>query len=94
MIIASAIIFHIEKTNMATMLCGRRHGDIFDQLKELGFEPKKGYEEIAQGFIDHTGSFLTREQALDHAVMCGQITEQALKDMQGKSCGLLSEMLW
>ena len=94
MIIASAIMFYIEKTDKTVTLCGRRHGDIFAQLKALGFEPRKGYKEIEQGFIDHKGNFLNREQAFDHAVKCGQVTEQTLKYTQGKSCGLMSELLW
>lgn len=46
MILASAIKFHIEKTGETVVLCGCRHGDIFLQLKLLGFEPMKGYKAI------------------------------------------------
>ena len=37
MIIAAAIKYHIESTNEDVVLCGVRHGDIFVQLKALGF---------------------------------------------------------
>ena len=94
MILASAILFHIEKTNSEVVLCGRRHGDIFKQLSLLGFEPRKGYKEIAQGFINHKGDFLTREQAFEHAKECGQITEETIKAAGALSCGLISELLW
>ena len=52
MILAAAIKFHIEKSGEDVVLCGARHGDIFKQVKQLGFEAKKGYKEIEQGFID------------------------------------------
>ena len=63
MILAAAIKYYIEGTGKEVILCGARHGDIFTQLETLGFEPRKGYKEIAQGFIDHKNNFLTREEA-------------------------------
>lgn len=76
MILAAAIKFHIDKTDETVVLCGCRHGDIFDQLKRLGFRPREGYTEIAQGFITNTGTFLTRSEAYDHAKECGQLPEK------------------
>ena len=74
MIVCSAIQFRIESTNEEVVLCGLRHGDIFKQLKSLGFAPRKGYTEIEQGFVDDNNNFLNREDALIHAKECGQIT--------------------
>lgn len=62
MILAVAIKYYIEETGKEVVLCGARHGDVFTQLEALGFEPSKGYKEIAQGFIDHKNNFLTREE--------------------------------
>ena len=76
MILAAAIKFHIDKTDETVVLCGCRHGDIFDQLKRLGFRPREGYTEIAQGFITNTGAFLTRSEAYNHAKECGQLPEK------------------
>ena len=67
MILASAIKFHILETDEEVILCGSRHGDIFKQLKYLGFEPREGYVEEAEGFIDQHNKFYTREEALEHA---------------------------
>lgn len=97
MILASAIKYEIEATGKEVVLCGARHGDIFNQLYALGFEPRKGYKEIAQGFIDHKNNFLTREEAYDHAKMCGQICEKIIYEREeeglfGKQ--LISEDLW
>ncbi len=43
MILAAAIAYKITETDKTVVLCGARHGDIFDQLKGLGFEPRTGY---------------------------------------------------
>lgn len=84
MILASAIKYHITKTDRDVILCGARHGDIFIQLEGLGFEPRDGYEEIAQGFIDHKNNFLTREEAYEHAKMCGQLCEKIQYEREEK----------
>lgn len=97
MILASAIKYYIEDTNTEVILCGARHGDIFIQLEKLGFSPRKGYKEIAQGFIDHKNNFLTREEAYDHAKKCGQLCEKIIyeREKTGKySNKLISEDLW
>ena len=96
MILAAAIKYHIDKTNEDVVLCGCRHGDIFVQLKGLGFDARKGYKELEQGFIDHKGNFLNRKEALQHAIDCGQICE---KIADAKTSGrdfptLISEDLW
>lgn len=97
MILASAIKFHIEATDSEVVLCGARHGDIFNQIKALGFEARKGYEEIEQGFIDHKNNFLTREEAYEHAKMCGQICEKIIYEREEKNIfgkQMISEDLW
>lgn len=97
MILASAIKYKIEATGEEVVLCGARHGDVFAQLKALGFEARKGYEEIEQGFIDHKNNFLTRKEAFEHAKMCGQICEKIIYEREGKSpfdTNMISEDLW
>lgn len=98
MILASAIKFHILETNEEVILCGSRHGDVFKQLKYLGFEPKEGYVEEEQGFIDQHNKFYTREEALEHAYQCGQLSSRIYYDrLDGKLAGgkkLISEDLW
>lgn len=97
MILAAAIKYHIDKTDSDVVLCGARHGDVFVQLEQLGFEPRKGYQEIEQGFIDHKKNFLTREEAYEHAKMCGQICEKIIDERENKSMfgkQMISEDLW
>lgn len=97
MILAAAIKYHIDATDSDVVLCGARHGDVFVQLKQLGFEARKGYTEIEQGFIDHKNNFLTREEAYEHAKMCGQICEKIQYEREGKGLfgkQMISEDLW
>lgn len=97
MILASAIAYRIKKIDNVVVLCGARHGDIFKQLEMLGFHEKQGYEEIAQGFIDHTGNFLTREEAYEHAKSCGQLSAKIIhyyEKEDAENRHLTSEDLW
>ena len=97
MILASAIKYKIHKTGEEVVLCGARHGDIFKQLKGLGFEAGKGYKQIAQGFIDHKNNFLTREEAYEHAKMCGQICDKIIYERENNNIfdkEMISEDLW
>lgn len=97
MILASAIKYKIEATGKEVVLCGARHGDVFNQLKALGFEARKGYEEIEQGFIDHKNNFLARKEAYEHAKMCGQICEKIIYEREEKNpfgTNMISEDLW
>lgn len=98
MILASAIKFRISATGSEVVLCGARHGDIWPQLDALGFDPKDGYEELEQGFIDHHNNFLTRKEAFAHAKECGQLCARIAHEREsGELCGglnLISEDLW
>lgn len=95
MILAAAIKYKIEKTGEEVVLCGCRHGDIFQQLRALGFEPGKGYKELEQGFIDHNNKFMDRYFAFFHAHRCGQLS-QKIYDEKSKldKPQLISEDLW
>ena len=54
------------------VICGLRHSDCFKTIKQLG--PRWSTCDKIQGFINHKGDFLTREEALKHALDCGQIS--------------------
>lgn len=95
MILAAAIKIHIDKTDKDVVLCGCRHGDIFAQLQDLGFNPKDGYKEIEQGFITHKNEFLNRKEAFYHAKECGQLSAKIIYDREkNNSTSLISEDLW
>ncbi len=93
MILASAIKYQIKETGKEVVLCGARHGNVFEQVDILGIK----CEEIAQGFIDHKNNFLTREEAYEHAKMCGQICEKIIDERENKNIfgkKMISEDLW
>ena len=95
MIICAAVCFKIDKTGEEVILCGVRHGHCFQQLPLLGVEPRKGYEEIEQGFVTHDNRFLNRKEALAHAVVCGQVSgDMAIDYKTKKKKELFSEDLW
>jgi hypothetical protein len=79
MIIQSAI-----KKN-GVVWTGRRHSDIFLQVKESGL-PRETLHNAVQGFITDKGKFLNRYQAARYAFKHGQI--------KNKIELLISEDLW
>lgn len=78
MIIASAVKFHIDKTNEDVIMCGLRHCDIYMQLKQLGFKPGVGYKKVEDGFLTDRGKFLNRKQAYMHAIDSRQIVSNVI----------------
>ena len=75
MILCAAVKIHVDATGKDVVIPCRRHCDAFHILRDMGFEPKQGYNMVAQGFIKTDGGFLTREEAYAHAINCGQLSE-------------------
>jgi hypothetical protein len=78
MIICAAVLIQVEGLDHTTIICGRRHGNCFEILRDMKFAAKTGYKEIAQGFIDHEGNFLDRYEAYIAARACGQLSRTVL----------------
>ena len=72
MIICAALLLQIEGVDHTTILPCWRHGKGFEILEDLGFEPKRGYKVVKQGFMDHKGKFLDRKEAFEHVKEIGQ----------------------
>lgn len=75
MIICAAIKiseFYPDNPTKDLIICGHRHGNCFEVINELKI--KVGFSHQVQGFIDHNGNFLNREEAFIHARQCGQIS--------------------
>ena len=72
MIICAALLLQIEGVDHTTILPCWRHGKGFEILEDLGFEPKRGYKVIKQGFMNHKGEFLDRKEAFEHVKQIGQ----------------------
>lgn len=56
-----------------------RHNTGFDLLRELTGKKIREYESIDQGFMNHKGEFLSREDAWKHAEECGQLSYNTLR---------------
>lgn len=96
MIVASACKFLINGNEV--ILCGVRHGDIYKQLKLMGFKPDD-VEELEQGFVTHKNEFLNRHDAYIVASKNGQLCARIKHDKDkarefGKIPELISEDLW
>ena len=94
MIISSAIKIKLKNSDEKVIIHCHRHHYGYFMLKQLGFQPED-YERVSSGFIDHKGTYMTREQAYQHALDCGQISAvvRELKE-KNKSKELFSEDLW
>ena len=80
MILSSAIRFYLTSDNKyeyPIIMTGVRHADIFEQMRNLGINYKRGL--AIQGFINSKGEFLDRYAAVEEAKSAGQVS----KDFQG-----------
>ena len=86
MIVASAIMYK------GIVFTGCRHNDIIHYLIKLGYQRPIPNNE--QGFIDHMGYFLTREESLEHCIVVEQIKLKENKQPDIIGSVLTSEDLW
>lgn len=85
MIICAAIevTFTRNGKQVTAVIPGYRHGNCWELMATLGVPADRTETE---GFLDSQGAFLDRFDALDHALMCGQLsdTTRAHKASQGE----------
>ena len=72
MIVCAALLVQVEGLDHTTLLPCWRHGKGFEILEDLGYQPKKGYKVLKQGFMNHKGEFLDRREAFEHVKEIGQ----------------------
>ena len=72
MIICAAIKIQMKNLDEPTIVPCFRHGNGFAILRDL-VQDRNAYGATVQGFINHKGEFLDREEAYIHALECGQI---------------------
>lgn len=72
MIICAALKIQVEGLDHETIVPCWRHGKGFELLVDLGFQAKKGYKVLEQGFMTHKGEFLNRKEAFQHVKDIGQ----------------------
>ncbi len=94
MIICAAIKvkgYDFKAKEVDTIVCGLRHGDCLETIKIMNLV----CEEKIQGFINHKGEFLNREEALKHALECGQLSAtHRYYQRDHEICELYSEDLY
>lgn len=78
-----------HNTKQEVVIPCHRHCDAFKILHDFGFIKGVDFREIAQGFLDENGVFLTRTEAFKEVQRCGQIS---IEDTLCKE--LYSEDLW
>lgn len=74
-----------------------RHCDAFQILKEFGYHKGSDYKELAQGFLNEKGEFLTRTEAYQEAVRCHQFLDSYIEEHINDTVPLTtlySEDLW
>jgi hypothetical protein len=74
MIICAALEVQVEGLPYTTILPCWRHGKGYEILRDLGYQPKKGYKVLREGFMNHKGEFLDRKEALKHTLEVGQLS--------------------
>lgn len=67
MIVCAAI-----KTHKGEIISGRRHPDCIRAMAQSGKYKLPVTKDATQGFLDDKGNFLTREEARQHFLDCGQ----------------------
>ena len=71
--------FDTDGTRDIIITC-HRHCDAFQILKEFGFYKGSDYKELAQGFLNEKGEFLTRTEAYQEAVRYHQFLDSYIEE--------------
>ena len=95
MIICAAIKIQMKNLDEPTIVPCFRHGNGFAILRDL-VQDRNAYGATIQGFINHKGEFLNREEAYIHALECGQINahDKQFREERNWSNELYSEDLY
>ena len=76
MIICAAIKLIDLDQDKSLVICGHRHGNCLEMIRHLDEQWRKiPRRNIIQGFINHKGEFLDREEAFKHIQEIGQCNE-------------------
>ena len=66
------IALQIEDLPHTTIVPCWRHGEGYKIIRDLGYQARKKYKVVTEGFITHEGKFLNRVEAFKHVKECGQ----------------------
>ena len=94
MIICAAIFVKFVRNGktVEAVIPGHRHGSVWELMATLQVPTNR---KETEGFIDHTGAFLDRHDAFDHALMCGQLSDTTrMAKAERRERALFSEDLY
>lgn len=74
-IVAAAIKFYQDGFEYPTIMCGRRHADVFQQMFSLGIKYDK--KTHVQGFLTDKNRFVDRYDAFVIAIFAHQVLEDS-----------------
>lgn len=95
MIIEAALLVRVGETPTPIIVPCRRHGEGMAMLRDLFGGDRTKYTVIEQGFINHIGEYFGRKEALNHAMICGQLNMTTIQTKRDrKEDELYSEDLY
>ena len=74
-IVSTAIKFYIKVDTYSTIMCGKRHCDVFEKMYNMHIEYDK--QTAVQGFLTDNNTFVDRYEAFKIAHMADQLLPEA-----------------
>jgi hypothetical protein len=92
-VVSAAIKFYMLNDSYPTIMCGKRHADIFEKMYNLHIQYDK--KTAIQGFLTDNNTFVDRYEAFEIARIADQFLPEAKIEYANKTISeLYSEDVW
>ena len=92
-VVSAAIKFYIKGDTYPTIMCGRRHCDVFEKMYNMHIKYDK--QTAVQGFLTDDATFVDRYEAFKIARAADQLLPEAKEEYKDKRITqLFSEDVW
>lgn len=92
-VVSAAIKFYIVDDEYPTIMCGKRHANVFEKMYDLQIKYNK--QTAIQGFLTDENSFVDRYEAFEIARAADQLLPEAKEEYKNKIVTeLFSEDVW
>ena len=92
-VVSAAIKFYIVGDEYPTIMCGKRHANVFEKMYDLHIKYDK--QTAIQGFLTDENSFVDRYEAFEIARAANQLLPEAKEEYKNKiTTELFSEDVW
>ena len=92
-VVSAAIKFYIVDDEYPTIMCGKRHSNVFEKMYDLHIKYDK--QTAIQGFLTNENSFVDRYEAFEIARAADQLLPEAKEEYKDKiATQLFSEDVW